>query len=100
MNNNDVEIVRSKLEHIIILLSLEGFSENVDILMKEAISILEDINFLNSVKEDQLREILDKISAINSLIETNKKKVINHIQDKEKELSLLESAMKNLKELI
>lgn len=97
--NKDIEIVRSKLEHIIILLSLEGFSENVDVLMKETISILED-NFLNSVTEDQLIEILDKTSAINSLIEINKKKIIRDMQDKEKELSLLENAMKNLKESI
>lgn len=98
-NRNSAEIIK-KLEDVILFLSTEGFTESIAFMMNDIVMNMEDGNFFEHLTIDDSKRILEKIDRINSLIEDNKKMVIEGIQNKEKELNILEDASKNLKELI
>lgn len=96
--DNSAEIIK-KLEDIILLLSTEEFNESMAFAMKDIANIMEDSKLFEHLTEDDSKIVLDKINTINRLIEDNKKMIIESIQNKEKELSILDDASKNLKEL-
>lgn len=97
-NSNSAEIIK-KLEDIILLLSTEEFNESMAFAMKDIANIMEDSKLIEHITEYDSKIVLDKINTINRLIEDNKKMIIESIQNKEKELSILDDASKNLKEL-
>lgn len=97
--DNSAEIIIKKLENIILLLSTEEFNESMASAMKDIANIMEDSKLIEHITEDDSKIVLDKINTINRLIEDNKKMIIESIQNKEKELSILDDASKNLKEL-
>lgn len=92
---DNLDRVKQNLEHIIILLETEGFSEDAALLMLDTLKLTESLD-IDSLKTEDAIWIDSRIRSINEHIQCIKDDIVSKLRDKEKELNLIEDISRNL----
>lgn len=95
---DNLDRVKQNLEHIIILLETEGFSEDAALLMLDTLKLTETLD-MNSLKAEDAILIDSRIRSIDEHIQGIKNNIVSKLRDKEKELNLIEDISRNLQEI-
>lgn len=95
---DNLDRVKQNLEHIIILLETEGFSEDAALLMLDTLKLTETLD-MNSLKAEDAILIDSRIRSIDEHIQGIKNDIVSKLMDKEKELNLIEDISRNLQEI-
>lgn len=90
--------VKNNLEKIVIMLGTKNSPEDIALLMLNTLKLIEGLN-LDNLEKDQAVWLNQKIQAIDEYIQNIKTDIIAKIQDKEKELILIDDIVKNLQEI-
>lgn len=98
MKLDSLDQVKQNLEHTIILLEIEGLSEDTALLMLNTLRLIETLD-INSLKTEDAVWLNQKIQLIDNHIQAIKGDIVSKLKDKEKELNLIEDIYKNLQEI-
>ncbi|MEZ0323920.1 MAG: hypothetical protein ABWJ98_06410 [Hydrogenothermaceae bacterium] len=94
MNFDDII---QQIDSVILILSNQDGLDFAD--LESIYNILDKFDYQN-LSKTEAETLLDKISAINSLIESKKTEMLNKLENKNKELELLNDIKRNIRELI